>query len=417
MSQPGLYFNFDTTNPTEPDNAITETIVDGTLQTIQSIASATSGMLLLTDKATFLINGGSAGSAVSPSQIVANKQSSVGASNLPPIVANYDILFVQSKGSAVRDLAYNIYFSVFTGTDISITASHMFYGHNLTAWAWAEEPFHVVWAVRDDGVMLTLTFLKEQEFVGWTRQITQGLFKSVCTVTEATIYAGNVDAVYTVVQRVVNGNTVQYIERVADRVFPNGLSSAWCVDAGIQFSGSPALSFQGASHLAGLTVTGLATDDTGAVSIITPFAMAVNGQFTLPAPPSPATGYTMVTIGLGFTCKLQTLAIDTGQAPIQGKLKKIPQVDVRVNQTLGLTIGSDFSASHQVPMKDLIIGNVSSQLTGQANQVITGLTSGDAQTILDNTYTVPGQYCIEQPNPYPATVLGVFPTIIMGDVD
>jgi hypothetical protein len=175
------------------------------------------------------------------------------------------------------------------------------------------------------------------------------------------------------------------------------------------------LSFQGASHLAGLTVTGLATDDTGAVSIITPFAMAVNGQFTLPAPASPATGYTMVTIGLGFTCKLQTLAIDTGQAPIQGKLKKIPQVDVRVNQTLGLTIGSDFA--HQVPMKDLIIGNVSSQLTGQANQIVTGLVNGDALTILDNTYTVPGQYCIEQSNPYPATVLGVFPTIIMGDMD
>jgi hypothetical protein len=410
MSQPGVYFNFNTTNPVEPDNAITETIVDGTLQTIQSIGSATSGMLIFTDRATWLVNGGSSGSAVSPSAIVANKQSSIGASAVPPIVANYDILFVQAKGSAVRDLA-----NVFTGSDISITASHLFYGYNITSWAWAEQPFYVVWAVRNDGVMLTLTFLKEQEFIGWSHQITQGLFQSVCAVTETTSDAGTVDAVYTVVQRTVNGNTVQYIERVADRVFPNGLSSAWCVDAGIQFSGSATLTFQGAQHLAGLTVTGLATDDQGNVTIITPFAMPTSGQFTLPAPPSPATGYVMVTVGLGFTCKLQTLAIDTGQAPIQGKLKKIPEVDVRVKDTLGLTIGSDFA--HQVPMKDLVLGNVSSQLTGQSNQIITGLTSGDARTILDNTYTVPGQYCIGQYNPYPATVLGVFPTLVMGDVD
>ena len=371
-------------------------------------------MVVLTDKAVWLVNGGSSGSAITPTNAVVNPQSFVGANDVPPIQANWSILHVAAKGASVRELAYNIYFNVFTGSDISITSSHLFFGFQVTEWAWAESPFYVAWAIRNDGVMLTLTFLKEQEFIGWTHQTTQGLFKSVATVTEATANAGNVDAIYTVVQRTINGNTVKYIERVADRVFPNGLSSAWCVDSGVQYVGSSALSFTGAEHLAGATVTGLGTDNLGNVTIIAPFVMPVSGQFTLPAPTPPgATGYTTVTLGLSFTAKLQTLAIDLTRIQVQGEVKKIPYVDVRVNQTLGLLIGSSFTTL--VPMKDLVLGNISSMLTGQPTQVVTGLVSGDARTFLDPTYTVPGQYCIEQANPYPATVLGVFPCLVTED--
>ena len=414
MSQPGAYFNFNITAPVQADNAITETLAANSVNTIKSIVSSTSGMILLTDQAVWLVNGGQSGSAISPTAIVANPQSFVGANDVPPIQANYDILYIQNKGSGVRDLAYNIYFSVFTGSDISMTASHLFFGFTIKEWAWAEAPYYLVQAVRNDGVILTLTFLKEQQFIGWTHQTTQGLYKSVCAVTEATSNAGNVDAVYAVVQRVVNGVTVQYIERSADRVFPSGLGSAWCVDAGVQYTGAAALSFTGAEHLAGLSVTGLAVDNLGNVSIIPAFTMPVSGQFTLPAPtPVGATGYTTVTVGLGYTCNLQTLAIDTSREQIQGKLKKIPHVDVRVNNTQGLSIGPDFN--HLQPMKDTLLGNVSSMLTGQQSQVVGGLYSGDARTFLNSAFTIPGQYCIQQSNPYPATVLGVFPALVVED--
>ena len=231
MSQTGLYFNYNVNDPVEADNAIQGSLVAGKLQSIKSMAPVASGLMTISDQATWLINGGSNGSAVSPSSIVANIQSYVGASDVPPIVANYDVLFVQSKGSVVRDNAYNIYFNVFTGTDISILSSHLFYGFTILEWAWAEEPFKIVWAIRNDGTMLTLTFLKEQDFVGWTHSITQGSFLSVATVTENTTTAGEVDAIYTVVSRVVQGQTLKYIERVVERTFPNGVVDAWCVDA------------------------------------------------------------------------------------------------------------------------------------------------------------------------------------------
>jgi hypothetical protein len=403
MSQPGAYFNFNVSNPSEATDSITGTLVSGQLNTIKSMISQTTGLLILTDKASWLITGGGNGTAVSPSALVANAQSFNGASDVPPIVSNFDVLYVQSKGSIVRDSAYNIYANVFTGTDISVISSHLFYGFTVQGWAWAEEPFKVVWAVRNDGVMLTLTFLKEQEFTAWCHSTTtNGLFKSVATVTEGTATAGEVDAIYTVVARTIEGNAVQYIERVAERTYPGGIVDAWTVDCAIQYVGAPATSFSGAQFLAGQTCTGLADG-----KVITPFVMPANGAFVLPVAAS------KVTVGLGFTAQLQTLALDLGEPTVQGKVKKINNVDVRVTETLGLTIGSNFN--NQVPMKDLVQGNVSSMLTGLASQVVTDLVTGDARTYLDPSYNVPGQYCIQQSLPYPATILGVFPSITQGD--
>ena len=406
-SQPGLYFNYNTSNPIQANNALSATLVSGSLNNIQSMVGVSAGMLVLTDQMVWLINGGGAGSAISPISLVANPQSFDGSNWVPPIVLNYDVLMVGAKGSNVWDLAYNIYFSTFTSEDISVISSHLFYGYTIQEWTFAEQPFYQANAVRSDGTLLSLTYLKQQQFQAWTHYTTLGTYQSVASVTEVLSSGAAVDAIYTVVTRTINGNTVQYIERFAERNLFNGIASAWTVDAGIQYSGAGALSFTGGEQLAAATVTGIAIDNLGNPTIITPFTMPATGLFTLPAPISPATNYTQVTVGLGFTCQLQTLPLDVDGPSIQGKTKKITGVDVKVKDTLGLQIGSSFSTV--VNMKDLVLGNVSSTLTGQPSQIVTGLVTGDAYTFLDPTYTVPGQYCLQQPLPWPATILGVFP--------
>lgn len=390
MSQPGGYYNFNVSNPIQEDDSITGTIVSGQLNTIKSLVPQPSGLLVLTDKASFLLNGGSLGSAVSPSSIVANAQSFNGVSDVPPIVSNFDTLYVQSKGSIIRDSSYNFYANVFTGTDISVLSSHLFYGFTVLEWAWAEEPFKNVWAIRNDGAMLTLTFLKEQEFIGWTHSVSQGPFRSVATITEAITNFGSVDAVYVVVDR----SGFKYIERLAERNYPGGARDAWCVDSGLQYNGTATTTFTGAEHLGGLTVTGLADG-----IVIPPFVMPANGNFTL------ATAASKVTVGLGFTAKLQTLAIDLGEPTVQGQLKQISAVTVRVADALGLKMGRTFDTL--VVMKDLVVGNVGSA----SNELVTDLQTCDARTVIDASWTVPGQYCIQQDLPFPATVLGVIPEI------
>lgn len=394
----GAYYNFNISEPTEADDSISASLVSGQLNTIKSMVAQPSGHIILTDQALWMVNAGGTGAPITPGSLTASPQAFIGASDVPPIVSNFDILYVQAKGSVVRDATFNFYTNIYAGTDISVLSSHLFYGYTVKEWAWAEEPFKLVWTVRSDGVMLSLTFMKEQELMGWTHHTTTGgSFKSVCTITEASSVAGSFNAVYCVVSRTVNAQTVQYIERFAERIFPNGATDAWCVDAGIQYSGAPATSFSGAQHLAGLTVTGLADG-----SVITPFVMPASGSFTLPAA-------SKVTVGIGYNCNLQTLPLDVGEPTIQERMKKIGNSSIKVQETLGLQIGT--SSSNLVAMKDLVVGNVGSM----TNAVVAGLVTGDVRTYLDPLWQIQGQYYIRQPSPLPAQILGVIPEFFMGD--
>ena len=397
FSQPGNYYNYDVSTPTQDDDSITASIVSGQLNNIKSMIPQPGGLIVLTDGGSFLINGGSLGSAITPASITSNAQSFLGCNDMPPIVVNYDILYVQSKGSSVRDASYNFYANVFTGSDISVLSSHLFFGYQLLQWAWAEEPYKIVWGIRNDGTLLSLTFIKEQDFIGWAHSDTHGSFESVCTVVEAAS-EGFQNFVYFVVEREVNGVSVQYIEQLPERAISGLVKDYWTVDAGIQYVGAPATTFSGCQHLSGLTCTGLADG-----VVIPPFVMPYNGAFVL------GTAASKVTVGLAFLPQLQTLNIDLGQPTVQSKEKKINAGILRVTETLGLSIGSD--SSNLVPMKDLIRGNVGRM----TNAVVTDLVTGDAGTYLDPKWQEAGQLFIEQPLPYPASILGVIQQVAVGD--
>lgn len=400
LSQPAQQFNFNITNPTQADDAIEAVLRAGQLNSIRAAVPVSAGLLILTDRQSWILNGGSSGAPATATQLVANAQTYTGISNVPPIIANQEILFVQEKGSIVRDLNYNFGTNVYVGTDISAVSSHLFYGYQILEWAWAEEPFKVVWAVRDDGTLLSLTFLKEQEFCAWAHSDTLGgSFKSVATITEE-VDGVRGDALYTVVERTVRGQTVKYIERMSERLFDDDAVAAWTVDCGLRYDGTPATSFRGGEHLAGLTVNGLADGVP-----ITPFVMAANGAFTLP------TAASVVTIGLLITAQLQTLALDISTPTVQGKMKKIAVVVVRCAQTLGLKIGQTFSTDSLVAMQDFVLGQIGSM----TNETVTGLVTGDGQTIIDPQWSTAGQFCIEQSTPYPASILGVIPRVTVGD--
>ena len=337
-SQPGSYFNYDVSLQTQADDAFQGTLVSGVLGSIKSMAPMPSGLLMFTDHGSWIINGGSPGSAATALDIVANPQAYEGASDLPPIVANYDVLYVQSKGSIVRDTAYDFYRNIFAGTDISVLSSHLFYGFSLIDWAWSEEPYKLVWATRNDGTLLSLTFLKEQELIAWAHHVTQGTYQSVASVTEATP-SGNVDAVYTVVRRMINGTTVNYIERQVQLTYPNDYISSWQVDAGIGYIGAAATTFSGAQHLGGAVVTGVAD------GVVINFTMPVSGTFVFGPGGTPGlTGIasaSVVTVGLAFTPQLTTLPLDLGEPTVAGKRKKITGVTLKVVNALGLEHGSD----------------------------------------------------------------------------
>lgn len=233
MSRSGDYLNMNYSLPSKDDDAITETIASQQMNAIKHLVPMNS-LIALTAGGAWRIDGGSQSDVITPSKFVATPQSFNGCSDVPPIVVNYDILYVQARGNTVRDLAYNFYVNVYTGIDLSVMANHLFFGRSISEWCYAEEPYKIIWAVRDDGQLLSLTYLKEQEVNAWAHSDTLGAFRSICSIPE-----GNEDAIYVVVQRKIGGKYVSYQERFASRNFEDNILGApnppWFVDCGLSY--------------------------------------------------------------------------------------------------------------------------------------------------------------------------------------
>lgn len=230
MSQPGLFTNMDSSIPLTDSDAIVGTPWAQQVNGIQFLQPMPGGLVVLTGKGAWQVNGGSQ-AAITPSNQNAVPQAFNGChDSVPPLAINYDILYVQAKGSIVRDLSYNFFTNIYTGTDLTVLSNHLFLDKQVVQWAYAEEPYKLVWVVMSDGTMLCLTYLKEQEVYAWTRHDTNGQFVSVCSVTEPPV-----DAVYTIVQRFVQGGWRYYSERMDNRIWANAEDS-FCVDAGLTSS-------------------------------------------------------------------------------------------------------------------------------------------------------------------------------------
>jgi hypothetical protein len=98
--------------------------------------------------------------------------------------------------------------------------------------AFAKAPIQMIWFVSTSGMLLGLTYVPEQQIGAWHKHETDGVFES-CTV----VAEGNEDRLYVIVRRVVNGNTVRYIERMASRHF-DSLEDAFFVDSGATYDGT-----------------------------------------------------------------------------------------------------------------------------------------------------------------------------------
>jgi hypothetical protein len=390
-SKTGFFDNFDVSNPVADNDAFTFILAGSQINAILHMIPMPGGLVLFTNSAIQQLTGGSSSatnpSAITPSSVVVVPQSYFGASGVRPIVINRDILYVQAPGNGVQDLTYNLFFNIYEGNDIAALSSHLFYPHAIVQWDYQHVPFKVVWAVRDDGMLLSMTYLKEQEVLAWAHHDTSGgLFESVTVVRE-----GNADAVYFAVNR--GGN--RYVERLVGRVY-NSPADAWCVDAGLNYSGSPTTVLSGLSHLEGESVTVL-----GNGVPLGQFTVS-GGSITLP------TSVTQAVAGVPFTARLQTMQLDLGNEmqTVQGKRKRVAAASIRVRETVPpIKVGTTFNTL--VPF----VPNVSST----DNMSLSGLVTADMRLIVDPSYNVHGQVCVQQDNPLPVTVLGIIPEIVVGD--
>ena len=319
--------------------------------------------------------------AITPTSVTIKPQGYAGASNVQPVVTTGSILYVQAQGSRIRELSYSWEANSYRTVDASIMAPHRFNGFTVAELAYSRAPDSIAWAVRDDGTLLGLTYVPDQQVYGWHAHDTDGEFESVCVVPE-----NNEDVLYAVVRRTIGASQLRYIERLHTRMLVD-LEDAFFVDSGLTYSGAPATTISGLTHLEGKTVDILADGAVEARQVVT------GGQVVL------GTAASLVHIGLPITADLRTLplAMEGAQAAGQGTVKNVNKVHLRVSQSSVIKAGPAFDRLREYPARAVTDPYGSPP----------ALRDGELALSIDPSWNQDAALCVRQDLPLPLTVLSM----------
>lgn len=231
FSRIGSRASFAISTPLQDDDAVTFSLAGRQVNEVRHMIDL-GRLVIFTSGGEFMVEGDASG-ILTPFAVNLRQQLYHGAARLQPIIIGNAALYVQARGTIVRDLVYDSIES-FKTNDLTLFASHLFDGYSLVDWDFQQVQHSTLWAVRSDGTMVALTYLREQEIWGWHRHDTDGVIERVCVVPE-----GEEDAVYLVVAREINGSTARYIERMADRTITDltDVRDLFFVDCGLTYDG------------------------------------------------------------------------------------------------------------------------------------------------------------------------------------
>jgi len=397
FSGAGAFNNMAVSQPTRDSDAITRTLTGRQVDEIRHLVPVGQNLLAMSSGAEWRCWPGPTAAALTPASCATLPQTGFGCSHVPPLQADNAVLFVQERGSRVRELRFDMLQDQYQASDLSVLSGHLLADtrtvHAIEEWALCEEPFRIVWAVRSDGALLGLTWMREHEVQAWHRHDTAGSVESVASIAEAAPAAEDGapssppgDALYLIVRREVNGTTRRYLERLAERRFAT-LADAWFLDCALAYRGPATTTLSGLDHLEGQAVTVLAdgvpagpfTVSGGAVELATACATAI--------------------AGLPYRAELETLDLDlpTSGGTAQGKLKKISRLTVRLTDSCGLQAGPDAAALREVGRD------------GESEPF-----TGDRAVTMPGEWSRGGRLLLRQDRPLPCTVLAVIPELTVG---
>ncbi|WP_435310643.1 hypothetical protein [Primorskyibacter sedentarius] len=382
----------DLTLGTADDDAFTYTIASGSGR-VPVIEWMAGGDLLIIGAlgSTFIATGGNS-QAITPTNIDVRESSGRGCEPIRPEIIDGAAVYIQRAKRKLRELSYTLESDRYRATNLTILSEHITVG-GLTKIAYQQDPDSIIWAVREDGQLIGITYEVEQDVIGFHRHIFGG---SGAVENIAVIPNASGDELWLCVKRTINGSEVRYIERLDTedwREYPSEddadlleqMKAAVYLDASLMYDGDPATTIIGADHLIGETVgvlaDGLVHPDVVVDSI---------GRITLNAPAS------KVTVGLKYQSKMRTLpvAIDLKEGNSTGSNVGWGQLTLIMDKSKGGTVQGN-EIFHDEPA-DMVL------FSGRKND-------------LDLGYDLNGEIEILHNEPLPFTLLAIAGKLDIGD--
>lgn len=377
----GTPSNMTSSIPAREDDALEFRIASNQQNSIKHLVPLTD-IVALTAGGEFRIYA-DGGPAISPTTLAFKPQGFNGASDVQPVVGNSAVLYVQAQGSRIRELAYDSTGSGYRAdvVDVTILAPHLFDGYTIVRLAFVRAPTPTLFAVRSDGVLLSMTYVPDQQVFGWTQHSTSGLVKDI-----AVIPTSGEDTLFLLVQRDVTLSSsvpFLFVEKLAPKLTSAEVEDAFFVDGGLTYSGSPTTVLRGLRHLEGRAVQVLA--DGAVVAGLT----VSGGSITLPQAAS------KVHVGLGYNSDMVTLPMALEMpAAGQGTAKNVSKAYLRLVATSVMKVGPTFAKLRETPARTI------EDVWGSPP----ALRTREAEVSLDPSWNQDGSICLRQDQPLPATV-------------
>ena len=383
-----LDFSYDSVN-IKDDDAVTFTLDSGTQNRIQWMISGKS-LNIGTLGNEWTVTGTNR-AALTPTNILAQRQTNNGSEAIKPIMAGLTTLFIERHGRAVNEFVYDVNYDSYATSDSAILSPHLTELYSIIDWTHQQTPNSIIWCVRGDGDLLGVTYQRQHQVIGWHHHDTEGGFKAITSI------PGNnrEDDVWAIVHRVVNSQDKYYVEKMADEFIGDNPEFARFLDSHLVYLGTPTDTITGLDHLEGKTIDILA-DGT-----VHPSRVVVSGEVTL------NDNYAHVVAGLGYISEVRPYVPDIGldSGTTMGRTQRITNIDVDFYRSLGVYIGrvsqedgeSEEERAFRVPGDEM----------GKYVPLYTGIRHFDFPEGFDRK----ADYFIRQYQPLPLTVRGVIDTI------
>lgn len=231
-SRVGIYFDFDQGTGLA-DEGIEASLDTDQLNRITNIYSGRN-LAIFTTGAEFIVNQ-SFGEPITPDNLSVSRQSRIGSvKGLSVFEIEGGIFYFQNGGQSIQEFIYNDTQQAYSNNLLSLLSGHLVKNpvDFTMRRATSLDDGTLLVLIKSDGVASIATIQRSQGIAAFTKQTTDGLFKS-CGV--------DYNDIYFVVERTINGSTERYFERLNDEHF---------LDASIRYTtGLPATVFTGLTHL------------------------------------------------------------------------------------------------------------------------------------------------------------------------
>jgi hypothetical protein len=221
-SYSGDYENFqptETNGTTTDAHAMSFTLNANDVNVARWLASEEKGLLGGTVSGEWLIRPSSQSEALTPTNVSAKRITTYGSANLQPTQIGKATLFLQRSSRKLRELAYTYEVDGYRAPDLTLLANHVSES-GFVQFAYQKEPYSIIWAVRNDGVLCSMVYERDESGLkaGWHRHIWGGvsdaasnpaIVESVACIPSSD---GTYDEVWVIVKRRINGGVKRYVE-------------------------------------------------------------------------------------------------------------------------------------------------------------------------------------------------------------